>query len=146
VRRDPEHASHPGSGAVQRVSYFGFHVADVRTPGELERYFPLSELETDALIRADVAPVVLPPGLRAIAQAQLHQPSDADPGEDLRERLIQPVPGQHSDTCPRVPCWACGDQPVLPRRPGGLARGLALRSGYSDTTATMAIRPPPARR
>lgn len=27
-----------------RVCYFGFYVADVRTPEELARYFPLSEL------------------------------------------------------------------------------------------------------
>ena len=36
-------------GEWLRVRYHGFHVADVRSVAELERYFPLGELEADAL-------------------------------------------------------------------------------------------------
>jgi hypothetical protein len=36
-------------GEWLRVSYHGYHVADVRSVAELERYFPLGELEADAL-------------------------------------------------------------------------------------------------
>jgi hypothetical protein len=38
-------------GEWLRVRYHGFHVADVRSVAELERYFPLGELEADALAR-----------------------------------------------------------------------------------------------
>src|SRR5215468_6427441 len=38
-------------GEWLRVRYHGFHVADVRSVAELERYFPLDELEADALAR-----------------------------------------------------------------------------------------------
>jgi hypothetical protein len=37
-------------GTWLRVRYFGSFVADVRTPEELARYFPLSELEPEALV------------------------------------------------------------------------------------------------
>jgi hypothetical protein len=40
-------------GQWLRVRYHGFYVADVRTVTELEKYFPLSELE-EALPRPDV--------------------------------------------------------------------------------------------
>ncbi len=36
-------------GEWLRVRYHGYHVADVRSVAELERYFPLGELEADAL-------------------------------------------------------------------------------------------------
>jgi hypothetical protein len=36
-------------GAWLRVTYFGSFVADVKTPEELARYFPLSDLEPDSL-------------------------------------------------------------------------------------------------
>lgn len=36
-------------GEWLRVSYHGYHVADVRSVAELERYFPLGELEADVL-------------------------------------------------------------------------------------------------
>jgi hypothetical protein len=39
-------------GEWLRVRYHGYHVADVRSIAELERYFPLSELEADALVNA----------------------------------------------------------------------------------------------
>src|SRR5215469_17637607 len=39
-------------GEWLRVRYHGFHVADVRSVAELERYFPLGELEADALASA----------------------------------------------------------------------------------------------
>jgi hypothetical protein len=32
-----------------RVAYFGWHVADVRDVAELERWFPLGDLEPDTL-------------------------------------------------------------------------------------------------
>ena len=38
-----------------RVRYYGYHVADVRSVAELERYFPLGELEADALARRRAA-------------------------------------------------------------------------------------------
>ena len=38
-------------GEWLRVRYHGYHVADVRSVAELERYFPLGELEADALAR-----------------------------------------------------------------------------------------------
>lgn len=34
-------------GLWLRVSQYGFWVADVRTPGELEQWFPLAQLEPD---------------------------------------------------------------------------------------------------
>jgi hypothetical protein len=34
-------------GQWLRVSRYGVHVADVRTPAELEAWFPLAELEPD---------------------------------------------------------------------------------------------------
>jgi hypothetical protein len=34
-------------GEWLRVSLHGFHVANVRTPAELEQWFPLAELEPD---------------------------------------------------------------------------------------------------
>jgi hypothetical protein len=40
-------------GEWLRVRYHGFHVADVRSVAELERYFPLGELEADALARPE---------------------------------------------------------------------------------------------
>ena len=36
-------------GEWLRVRYHGYHVADVRSVAELERYVPLGELEADAL-------------------------------------------------------------------------------------------------
>jgi hypothetical protein len=39
-------------GEWLRVRYHGYHVADVRSIAELERYFPLGELEADALVNA----------------------------------------------------------------------------------------------
>ena len=38
-------------GEWLRVRYHGYHVADVRSVAELARYFPLGELEADALAR-----------------------------------------------------------------------------------------------
>jgi hypothetical protein len=38
-------------GEWLRVRYHGYHVADVRSVAELERYFPLGELEADGLAR-----------------------------------------------------------------------------------------------
>jgi hypothetical protein len=37
-------------GEWLRVSFHGFHIADVRTVAELERWFPLAELEPDGLL------------------------------------------------------------------------------------------------
>jgi hypothetical protein len=37
-------------GEWLRVSFHGFHVADVRTVAELEQWFPLAELEPDGLL------------------------------------------------------------------------------------------------
>jgi hypothetical protein len=47
VRRTatPDHRD----GESFRVCRFGCYVADVRTPAELERYFPLAELEPESL-------------------------------------------------------------------------------------------------
>jgi hypothetical protein len=39
-------------GEWLRVRYFGFHVADVRSVAELEQWFPLADLEPDALVLA----------------------------------------------------------------------------------------------
>ena len=39
-------------GEWLRVRYHGYHVADVRSVAELERYFPLGALEADALVNA----------------------------------------------------------------------------------------------
>ena len=44
----PDH----GDGQQLRVRYHGFYVADVRTVAELEQYFPLADLELDALTLA----------------------------------------------------------------------------------------------
>jgi hypothetical protein len=38
-------------GEWLRIRYHGYHVADVRSIAELERYIPLGELEPDALTR-----------------------------------------------------------------------------------------------
>ena|SRR5215813_12913573 len=50
-------------GEWLRVRYHGYHVADVRSVAELERYFPLGELEADALAPRR-APASERPGLR----------------------------------------------------------------------------------
>jgi len=42
------------TGDWLRVRHHGFYVADVRTVAELERYFPLSDLEEEALARPDI--------------------------------------------------------------------------------------------
>ena len=47
VRRTATPDHHDGESL--RVCQFGCYVADVRTPAELERYFPLAELEPDSL-------------------------------------------------------------------------------------------------
>ena len=47
VRRTATPDHHDGESL--RVCQFGCYVADVRTPVELERYFPLAELEPDSL-------------------------------------------------------------------------------------------------
>jgi hypothetical protein len=51
-------------GEWLRVRYHGFHVADVRSVAELERYFPLGELEADALARQRPLPGVISTSLR----------------------------------------------------------------------------------
>ena len=47
VRRTATPDHHDGESL--RVCQFGCYVADVRTPAELERYFPLTELEPGSL-------------------------------------------------------------------------------------------------
>src|SRR6266478_5125586 len=40
-------------GEWLRIRYHGYHVTDVRSIAELERYIPLRELEADGLVRSD---------------------------------------------------------------------------------------------
>jgi hypothetical protein len=55
-----------------RVAYFGWHVADVRDVADLERWFPLGDLEPDSLTagrRVVARPV---PGRRAARRPARH--------------------------------------------------------------------------
>jgi hypothetical protein len=48
-------------GEWLRICYFGYHVRDVRSVSELERYFPLADLEPEALAGVSIgtpAPVL----------------------------------------------------------------------------------------
>ena len=47
-------------GEWLRIRYQGYHVTDVRSIAELERYIPLRELEADGLVRGAVRPVLRP--------------------------------------------------------------------------------------
>ena len=40
-------------GEWLRIRYHGYHVTDVRSIAELERYIPLGDLEADGLVRPD---------------------------------------------------------------------------------------------
>jgi len=61
IRRTATPDHHDGEWL--RVCQFGCYVTDVRTPAELERYFPLAELEPNSLMG------------RRFAEAYWHQPS-----------------------------------------------------------------------
>jgi hypothetical protein len=55
-------------GEWLRVCYFGYHVRDVRSVSELERYFPLAGLEPEALTGVSIgtpAPCAQPAGTRS---------------------------------------------------------------------------------
>jgi hypothetical protein len=131
-------------GEWLRVRYHGYHVADVRSVAELERYFPLGELEADGLAHRRA------PGRRIVLQLKIDvfmKPLAAEAIMNplcpvvksliLTSKACCPPPMLASNMCTRIaspgssaasacwpsPLWISGKSELLAAVPNGTGQG-----------------------